>query len=58
MKIKFHSPKHVDVVGNDGQTYMVNLELGTCTCLDFTFRGFREAGYKCDHILQALDMLY
>lgn len=34
----------VEVQGSRGQTYIVNLDEGTCTCPGFTFRG------SCKHV--------
>ena len=33
-----------EVVGSKGQTYIVNLDEGTCTCAGYTFRG------TCKHV--------
>jgi len=58
MKIKFFSPIHIEFISeNTGETYLINLEVGTCTCKDSTFRGLREAGYKCTHLDQITDLL-
>jgi hypothetical protein len=37
-------PDVIEVMGSKGSIYTVNLELGTCTCQGYTFRG------TCKHV--------
>jgi predicted nucleic acid-binding Zn finger protein len=49
--ITFHSPNHATVKSfTTEDKYEVNLERSTCSCMDFTMRGYKTPGYQCKHL--------
>lgn len=60
-RVTFHSPIHVDVKSfSTTDIYHINLEEGTCTCIDFVMNNINRkiVGYVCKHIVEAERTLY